>query len=50
MSKAIQVPSDLSDEIALKRFLSELVQRLQKAEEQNASLSEELKQLKQEQK
>ncbi len=38
MSKAIQVPSDLTDEIAVKRFLSDLVQRVQKLEERVASL------------
>ncbi|AFV51096.1 tail component [Vibrio phage VPMS1] len=38
MSKAIQVPSDLKDEIAMKRFLDAMLQRIQSLEQQLVAL------------
>ena len=38
MSKAIQVPSDLKDEIAVNRFLDAMLQRVQSLEQQLAAL------------
>lgn len=40
MSKAIQVPSDLTDEIAVKRFLDAMLQRVQQLEQQVAALED----------
>jgi cell shape-determining protein MreC len=42
MSTANQVPSDLTDEISLKRFLSDLLQRVQNLESENKALQEQL--------